>query len=192
MDVVRHCPRCDTDYRPEIETCAECGGELDTRPENPPPASPAPPDLPPGDYQSLFYCGEIRDLEPLAEALARNDIPFQIDATKDEGVTLVPHSRFDLKVRDEEREKAREILSSLPEAADLQLADDAAEKDFEPGRGYRRCPGCASTLPFGALKCPECGLALEGSLEPLVCSKCGWEVSTADIACPNCSAPLED
>ena len=127
-----------------------------------------------------------------AEALTRHGIPFRIDSTKDGGVTLVPHSRFDLKVRDEEREKAREILSALPEAAELELSDDAAEKDFEPGRGYRRCPGCAATLPFGALKCPECGLALEGSLEPLVCAKCGWEVSTADTTCPNCAAPLED
>jgi len=194
MDNVRHCPSCHIDYRPEIQRCAECGGELEIRnEESDPDQETAPlPEPPPGNYRSLFYCSDPEELESLTYALADAEIPFRIDTTKRYDVTLVPHARFDLKVRDEEREKARELLSALPEAAAMELVDDAAEKGYDPQSGYRNCPACSAALPSGALKCPDCGLALEGSLEPLLCSKCGWEVSPADTTCPNCGAPLED
>ena len=192
MNMVRHCARCDTDYRVEILTCAECGEEMELRAEagEAEPATSAEP--PPGDYRSLYYSDRIEDLEPLAEELTRRSIPFRIDFSGDAKITLVPHSRFDLLVREEERERARETLSSLPQASDLELTDEAAEKGFDPKRGYSRCPGCSADLPAGALKCPDCGLALGGSLEPLLCSACGWEVSPADLACPRCGAVLED
>jgi primosomal protein N' len=128
----------------------------------------------------------------MAEELTRQSIPFRIDSSGEDPITLVPHTRFDLMVREEERAQARETLSTLPQASELELADDAAEKGFDPQRGYARCPACSAELPAKAMKCPDCGLALEGSLEPLVCSACGWEVSSADTACPRCGAVLED
>jgi hypothetical protein len=156
--------------------------------EGPPPL----PEPPPGDYRSLYYSTDVSELEPLTDALAGAGIPFRIDTTRRDDVTLVPHPRFDLKVRDEERERAREILSNLPEAAEIGLVDDAAEKGYDPKSGYRNCPACSASLSAGALTCPECGLMLEGSLEPLLCSECGWEVSPAEVKCPNCGAALEE
>jgi predicted RNA-binding Zn-ribbon protein involved in translation (DUF1610 family) len=190
MSMVRHCDRCDTDYRAEILTCAECGEELKLRDDEQAEATPAEP--PPGDYRSLYYSDRIEDLEPLAQELSQRSIPFRIDFSGEDKITLVPHSRFDLLVREDERDRAKEMLASLPEASDLELTDDAAEKGFDPQRGYARCPACSAELPMGALKCPDCGLALGGSLEPLLCSACGWEVSSADTACPRCGAVLED
>ena len=194
--MVRHCAQCDTDYRPEILTCAECGGELELRDEDQveeaQPASSDDPLVGEYDYRSLYFSDRIEDLEPLAEELTRKSIPFRIDSSSEEKITLVPHSRFDLMVREEDRNQARESLATLPQASDLELTDDAAEKGFDPQRGYARCPACSAELPAKALKCPDCGLALEGSLEPLVCSACGWEVSSADTACPRCGALLED
>jgi hypothetical protein len=194
MSMVRHCAQCDTDYRAEILTCAECGGELELRDDEVAEAAEATPpeEPPPGNYRSLYFSDRIEDLEPLAEELTRQSIPFRIDSSGEDTITLVPHSRFDLVVREDERDRAREALASLPEASDLELIDDAAEKGFDPQRGYARCPACSAELPAKALKCPDCGLSLEGSLEPLVCSTCGWEVSSADTACPRCSAVLED
>ncbi len=193
MDTVRHCPNCHIDYRPEIQRCAECGGELEVRSEESEPDEETPlPEPPPGVYRSLYYSTDADELEPLADALADARIPFRIDMVKRDDVTLVPHARFDLKVRDEEREKARTLLENLPEAAELGLVDDAAEKGYDPQSGYRNCPACSASLPSGALKCPDCGLTLEGSLEPLLCSKCGWEVSPADTRCPSCGSPLEE
>jgi predicted amidophosphoribosyltransferase len=194
MNLVRHCPRCDVDYRPEIQSCPECGGELESRDEeSAPDDEPTPlPEPPPGDYRSLYFSAEVEEMEPLADALARAGIPFRLDTTQKGDVTLVPRARFDLKVRDEEREKARQILSALPEADEIGLADDAAEKGYDPKKGYSNCPACSAALPAGAVTCPECGLALEGSLEPLLCSACGWEVSPSDSKCPNCGASLEE
>jgi len=194
MAMVRHCAQCDTDYRAEILICAECGGELELRADDqeeevqPEPSA----EPPPGDYRSLYFSDRIEDLEPMAEELTRQSIPFRIDSSGEDPITLVPHTRFDLMVREEERAQARERLSTLPQASELELADDAAEKGFDPQRGYARCPACSAELPAKAMKCPDCGLALEGSLEPLVCSACGWEVSSADTACPRCGAVLED
>ena len=193
MDMVRHCVRCDTDYRPEILTCADCGDELVLREEGAEAReSKSPAELPPGEYRSLYFSDRIEDLEPLAAELTRRSIPFRIDFAGEDKMTLVPHSRFDLRVRDEERDLARDALAALPEAADLELSDEAAEKGFDPQRGYTRCPGCSVEVPHGALKCPDCGLALRGSMEELLCSACGWEVSSADASCPRCGASLED
>jgi double zinc ribbon protein len=199
MERVRYCPRCDSEYRLEILTCAECGGELEVREEgyHPPPQEPFPDvadgaDEPPGEYRSLYYSGEIADLEPLTDALGESRIPYRVDAADDTKVPLSPHNRFYLKVRDEEREQARQLLESLPQATELGIVDDLAEKNFDPGKGYRNCPACSASIPAGARKCPDCGLALSGSMEPLVCSACGWEVSSADTACPKCGAALED
>jgi len=192
MDFVRHCPSCRIDYRPEIQRCAECGGELESRNEESDRETAPLPEPPPGVYRSLYYSADADDLLPLADALADAEIPFRIDTTKRDDVTLVPHARFDLKVRDEERERARQVLSALPDAAEAGRVDDQAAKGYDPQRGYLNCPACSAALPSGALKCPECGLALEGTLEPLFCSKCEWEVSTGDTTCPNCGAPLED
>jgi hypothetical protein len=120
MEMVRYCPRCASEYRLEILTCAECGGELEVREEgyHPPPEEPFPDvadgaDEPPGEYRSLYYSGEIADLEPLADALGESRIPYRVDAADDTKVPLSPHNRFYLKVRDEEREQARQLLESL-------------------------------------------------------------------------------
>lgn len=194
MNMVRHCAHCDSDYEPEILTCPECGGSLDLRDEDAEliAQTAPPPEPPPGDYRSLYFSDRVEDLEPLAEELTRRSIPFRIDFSGEDKLTLVPHTRFDLRVREEERSLAKEALSSIPEASDLEISDAAAEKGFDPQRGYRNCPGCSAELPPAAAKCPECGLALGGSLETLLCSACGWEVSTADTACPRCGALLED
>ena len=191
MDFVRHCPRCRTDYRPEIQICAECGGELETRAEEMSEEE-APVEPPAGQYRSLYYSGDIGDLESLAGPLNQVGIPFRIGALGEQEVTLVPHHRFHLMVRDEDREQAREILSHLADTTGLSLADGAAEQNFDPERGYRSCPACQASLPAGARKCPDCGLSLSGSSEPLLCGACEWEVGPSDTACPHCGATLED
>jgi hypothetical protein len=191
MSLIRHCPTCATDYRPEITLCAECGGELLLRPEEE--SELPPPDLPPGDYRAIYYSGEIGDLEPLTDALARAGMPYRGGAVVDAKVALPPsHNRFELKVRDDDREAAVKTLEALPEAAELGIVDDLAEKGFDPARGYLNCPACGAALPAGALKCSECDLALGGSLEPLFCSACQWEVSSTDSRCPHCGESLEE
>jgi predicted amidophosphoribosyltransferase len=191
MDYVRHCPRCRTDYRPEIQICAECGGDLETRTEEFSEEE-RPVEPPAGEYRSLYYSGDITDLGPLTGPLNQAGIPFRIGALGEQEMTLVPHHRFHLMVRDEDREQAREILSHLADPSGPVLADTAAEATYDPERGYRACPACQAALPAGVRKCPDCGLSLRGSPEPLLCGACHWEVGPSDATCPNCGATLED
>jgi len=193
MDFVRHCSRCHVDYRPEILRCADCGGELEIRQEETDPDSEEdmPPEPPPGDYRSLYCTFEMEDLSPLTDTLTREGLPFRIDTSEQSGTTLVPRTRFDLKVRDEEWEKAKEILSNRPDFLDVKSASEAAEAGFDPERGYTLCPGCSARLSPGTTECPDCGLALGGGPESLLCSACGAEVSPADPSCPHCGALLE-
>ena len=194
MDFVRHCPRCHADYRPEILTCADCGGDLEIRQEETDPDREieAASEPPPGIYRSLYYTSAVEDLEPLAAALTRAAIPFRIESSDEQrATTLVPRSRFDLSVRDEEREAARRILAELPDFPEPEGASENAEAPFDPEKGYARCPACSASLAAGTDKCPDCGLTLAGSLEPLLCSDCGAEVSPADSSCPRCGAALE-
>ena len=64
MSFVRHCPRCVSNYQPHLGECAECGGPLEDRLEGsgwaaeevvPAIPPPAPGDLPPGNYETLYF-----------------------------------------------------------------------------------------------------------------------------------------
>jgi hypothetical protein len=169
MSFVRHCPRCASDYQPHLGECAECGGPLEDKLEGsgwtaqeaasvPPP--PAPEDLPPGNYETLYFSYAAADLQPLAGRLSRRGIPFRID-TLAEG-RRAAHPRYELLVRDQERQTAREELLHLL-GGDTPLEEARSlDQDFDPESGYQRCPGCSTELNQGQRSCHECGLMLGG------------------------------
>lgn len=155
-------------------TCAECGGPLEDRLQAPgwgteevaAPAQtpPAARDLPPGNYETLYFSYAEEDLQPVADRLGRRSIPFRID-TLDEGRRTC-RSRYELKVRDEERQAAREeLLQLMGGDASLQQAR-SLDQDFDPESGYCRCPACSAELKQGQDSCHDCGLALGDEGEP--------------------------
>lgn len=165
MHTVRHCRRCGSDYRPEIERCGECGGPLEERaeaddPRWDPPAGAdrwqgaAPPET---DLSPIFYSHDLGDLAELARRLAARGVPFRIAPTAEGART--PRTRYDLLVPEPRRADALRELEAFTGAA------IAVESDFDPQRGYRRCPACAAGLPERAEACPDCGLALGESPE---------------------------
>ena len=169
MSFVRHCPRCVSNYQPHLGECAECGGPLEDRlegsgwaaeealPAGPPPA---PGDLPPGNYETLYFSYAVEDLQPVAQRLSRRGIPFRID-TLDEDRPRSP-SRYELQVRDQERETAREELLHLLGGDVSPESARSLDQDFDPESGYRRCPACSTELNQGQGSCHECGLMLGG------------------------------
>jgi hypothetical protein len=160
---VRVCPDCGEEYRPEIVTCADCGGTLEDRflndgqePEAPPTEpEPAPlgPDL--TGHRPVFSSAQARDLVPLAEALKQAGVAFHFLETpaEEEG----RGASYSLLVHESDQAAAIGALSPLLRSGD---AGDAASAHFEEGRGYVRCPACGAQQATGALECPECGLAL--------------------------------
>jgi len=169
MNFVRHCTRCVTDYQPHLGECAECGGPLEDRLEDPdwgaerkaaPVTPPAPSDLPPGNYETLYFSYAAEDLAPVAQRLGQRGIPFRVD-TLDEG-RPGSRSRYELKVRDQERQTAREELLHLLGGDSSAEQARSLDQDFDPENGYSRCPACSAGLDQGRSSCPECGLMLGG------------------------------
>lgn len=201
MDLVRRCARCRIDYRPEIAVCADCGGELETRYEETDPRF-APPDLPehslsvpeppPGEYRSIYRSTDIALVQPLAEALKGRGIPFRIEVTTLETAAPAPASRYDLCVRDAEREAAREELVRLERDYIAPESFAAIDREFDPEGGYRRCPACSASLSPRAAECPGCGLGLAEAEDPSACSECGQAVGESDRACPCCGAAFDE
>ena len=201
MEFVRHCPRCGIDYRSDIIYCSDCGGELETRQEetdrrfDPPPSANHPiptPDIPPGEYRSIYYNYDIAHLRPLAEALSQRGVPFRIDITSIERTGTWSASRFDLCIRDQDRRAAGEELARLPHMGVPAESFESVDRDFDPDRGYHRCPACGTDIPSHRAECPDCGLTLRSEPEPMTCSRCNRPVSQEDERCPSCGEPLED
>lgn len=171
MKFVRHCPRCVSDYQPHLGECAECGGPLEDRLDGPRGAAgeeavlaapPAPENLPPGEYDTLYFSYAVADLQPVAKRLSRRGIPFRIDTLDHVEGRRLPHSRYELKVRDQERQTAREELLHLLGGDISPEEARSLDQDFDSERGYRRCPGCSTELNPGQGSCHECGLMLGG------------------------------
>ena len=85
MQVVKVCRDCGEEYRPEILSCADCGGELEARYEEDradgrtsAAASAVPDPRPPGDYQPIAWNAHATELTPLADRLVEAGIPFYL------------------------------------------------------------------------------------------------------------------
>lgn len=202
MDYIRRCQECGIDYRPDITYCTDCGGELVTcREEEDPRFEPPPhrslpfdvPEAPPGEYRPLYFTYEVDQLRPLMEALNTRGIPYRVESTPlDPNRPKSPHQRHELAVREEERAAAREEMSQLP-GTEMSLDQvEAPDRDFDPKRGYSRCPACSNSLSPGSQSCSECGLTLSTEEQPIACSECGEEVGPSADTCPSCGATFED
>ena len=188
---VRVCRDCGEEYRPEIVSCADCGGALEDRYEaepneerqSPPPEPPAPPAAELVGYRPVFVTGQARALVPLAERLRAARIDFRLhESPKDPSASA---ASFSLLVRDEEAGRALRELAPLLGESGAADGMHAVESEFEGG-AYRRCPACRTDLSAGALECPECGLALGQAGTP--CVRCGAPLGPGEIECPACGA----
>ncbi len=125
----------------------------------PPPSPTPPPDL--IHQPTLYLHREATALVPLAERLEQAGIPVTIQRLTNEkgGEYFALHVRAD----DEERAR-REVAPLVDEGLDPGLRQ-TLDRDFDPEKGYRRCPACRSDLPASAGECPVCGLVLSGEPE---------------------------
>ncbi len=167
---VRYCTACDTEYRPEVERCADCGGPLEDHYEGVTAPPPAVGPIEASGPTSLVYGGEASELRPMAARLGEAGIPFRVDPLR-----RAPQE-LELRVRSADLDAALALLRDLVGIA----AEDA---DFVDG-GYRRCPACRSELAKGSPECPECGLGFSAG-EPC-CPGCGAAMGENERLCPAC------
>lgn len=161
MEMVRYCPVCDDEFRPDITVCSDCGGELVLQPEGVGRAGVAASGaaegadwrtaldrIPVSSLTPLRTFDSLDDLEPAVAALAEIRLPSRV---------LVQNGRYILLVQAEALGEAQGALHGA-----LVDADDAPIGAFDAAAGrYETCPACETRLApdFGGA-CPECGLEL--------------------------------
>ncbi len=144
---VRICVDCGEEYRPEVTTCADCGGRLEDRTDDGerlvatvPPAPEEVEEDPEGDFtDSVLHAERAVDLRSEADRLIEAGIDFRLRPS--------PPAGYRLLVAPDDRERALSVLGLL--------ADPGASGD-----GVKSCPACGTALAPEAADCPECGLAV--------------------------------
>lgn len=166
MSMVRYCPACDDEFRPEITVCSDCGGPLILQKEGLGAHGTAPEDddegasagwrtaldaLPVSNLLPIRTFDALRDLEPAVSALAEAEVASRV---------LVQNGRYLLLIRPDDLAPAQQALDvAHADPAELEGPSDAAF-DSKLGR-YSHCPACGTPLrqeSTGA--CAECGLEL--------------------------------
>jgi uncharacterized OB-fold protein len=163
----RICRDCGEEFRPEIERCSDCGGELVSAHETEagqvvaagPVEEPASvEDL--ADFRPLFVGAQAANLVPLAEALKADQIAFRLAeevVDPDRGT-----ASFSLLVRESDRVRALKALAPLLGEETGAARLEAVESHFEESGRYSRCPACDTAVADSASECPECGLVIAG------------------------------
>ena len=167
MQLVRYCPICDDEFRPEIKICSDCGGDLVLQPEGAGKGGAATSSsdgtgasAPLGQWRTALdtlpvsslvparTLDSLNDLEPAVAAFADIELPSRV---------LVQNGRYILLIHPDTLAQAQTALHAA-----FVDADDAPDTSFDTASGrYSNCPACGTRLAESFTgSCPECGLEL--------------------------------
>jgi hypothetical protein len=191
---VRHCPVCQTDYRPDIHNCADCGGPLEDRDdemgfgdgEDAEEGNGEDSEEVPEGFGPLVAAGQARDLIPYADLLVEAGIECRIRDVKREGHVM----GYRLLIHADDKEHALGVIESLEGEGVGTIVRGLVDAHASGGAGYAACPACETPLPEEAVECPGCGLPLREAED--VCPACGAPVSPEAPRCGNCGTPLRE
>ncbi len=172
---LKYCPKCNDEYRAEIEKCAACAIDLITgrqkmemeealRQKLESRIS----ELSPDDDLVPIRRGTLPVMRHLANLLNGQRLGTLLvgdlkSCGKDRfGNTLSTPTTYDLLVRREDSMEAMEIIDAEHRrTTGLEDFDDStADVIFNPAAGEARCPACGHSFPTTETACPDCGLIL--------------------------------
>jgi RNA polymerase subunit RPABC4/transcription elongation factor Spt4 len=167
--LVRVCPDCGEEFRPDILRCSDCGAELVTQEDEDPALAMERPAHTgslgsPGDSldaaRPIAWSDQARNLVPFADRLVEAGVVFRI-GPRPEDEQGRSHG-FELRVWDKDREAATRVLAphATPESGVTLLGASAYPASNDPDT--LACPACDAPVPTGTDECPECGLILGG------------------------------
>jgi len=184
---VRVCKECGEEYRPDIESCADCGGELedvlDDGEGSTPAQLPTPEEtLDLSDHRPLFQTPRAPDLVPMAERLKETGIGFHL-VEEGAGGGGGGRARFSLLVQESDVKRSIEALADLLAPHSEGDSVHALETHYESGR-YVKCPACGAEQGSGVAECADCGLTL-GVAVP-TCARCDSPLPEEGAECSVC------
>ncbi|MEO8501504.1 MAG: hypothetical protein ABI565_11360 [Vicinamibacteria bacterium] len=170
MQMVRYCPVCDDEFRPEITVCSDCGSTLILQKEGLGAQGvkdvlagergdaegvhaewrTALDGLPVSNLIPVRTFDSLTDLEPAVASFAQIELPSRV---------LVQNGRYLLLIRPQDVGEAQAALHTA-----LVDAEDSPDPAFDTTAGrYSNCPACGGRLAENFTgECPECGLELTG------------------------------
>jgi predicted amidophosphoribosyltransferase len=153
-DMLKMCPACGTEYRPEVRACADCNTRLVLKQEIERAREP----LPFSDRLVAVQTETLDWIKALADALNHAGIRCHIRSTGavDDGRTMGTSFHYHtLYVQPDDAEAAQRL--------DRELLGDAAEEEVK--EDGRVCAACGALRRAGANECMECGLLLGSTVD---------------------------
>jgi len=166
-DELKYCPRCQEEYRAEIETCADCGITLLTGKamkallaEKQAGRKKGDMEIKPDDELVDIRRGPLLQMKELQNLLAGNGLPALV--VKDEascgqgccGTVLL------LRVRMADIQEVMAVLEEEHVRTTGLHEHDTSHVDavFNTHAEQATCPACGCTFPTSQATCPDCGL----------------------------------
>jgi len=165
---LKYCPKCDDEYRAEIEKCAACGIELitglqkiemeETRRKR---LESRTSELSPDDDLVEIQRGPLPDLRYLSSLLDKENIAtLLVGDMKSCGKTCCP-TIYNLLVRREDGMDTMHIIEEEHRRATALAHHQNSHSDaiFNPHAAEAQCPACGHSFPTTETSCPDCGLS---------------------------------
>ena len=164
---LKYCPKCEDEYRAEIETCASCRIQLITgndklvmeeaRKQR---LTGRRGELTPEDDIVTIHGGQLNDIRHIEELLAVERIgTLVIGDDKSCGKGCCP-STYYLQVRREDALDALGIIKAEHKRVTALDHHDNSHADsvYDDKADEATCPACGHTFSTKAATCPDCGL----------------------------------
>ncbi len=170
---LKYCPKCDDEYRAEIEKCAVCCIDLITgrqkiemQEERRKKFESRVSDISPDDDLVRIRRGPLAEMRYLENLLDAERIGTLLVGDKETcgkdrfGNTLSTPTAYDLMVKREEGMEALHIIEEEHRrTTGLDEFDHAnADSVYNPAAAEACCPACGHSFPTSETACPDCGL----------------------------------
>ena len=172
---LKYCPKCDDEYRAEIENCAACGIELITgqqkielEEERKKKLENRVSELSPDDDLVNIRRGSLPEMRHISNLLNNERIGTLLvgdlkTCGKDRFGNVIPTpTAYDLQVK---MEDANETLHIIEEehrkTTELDQYDSShIDSIYNPQANEACCPACGHIFPTSEKNCPDCGLSI--------------------------------
>lgn len=165
---LKYCPKCNDEYRSDIENCAGCNVPLITgaqrlaiEEERQRKIAGRSTTLSINDDLVTIHRGTLHDAKRLEVLMADERIGTLLAGDDNScGKGCCP-SYFDLKVRREDAADAMKIIDEefrRSTGIDAHEMGDHADAVFNPHAAEAVCPACGTKFPTATTTCPDCGL----------------------------------